>query len=130
MQIDAGMVVDVHGVVTQGRRDSDQWVTKYTVKTSVDGKAWAGAGTFDGNTDRSTKVHSIFEKPTKARYVRIVVDEWNGHICMRAALQTCPSGRCTLWQNKRCWLLSIDSSRCRLRCRRPPPPSPPLLAMR
>ena len=40
MQLDAGHVKSIAGVVTQGRRHHHQWVTSYKVKASADGKAW------------------------------------------------------------------------------------------
>ena len=41
LQIDFGELVQVTKVATQGRQDSDQWVTKYTLSYSLDGMHWA-----------------------------------------------------------------------------------------
>lgn len=41
LQIDFGELVRVTKVATQGRQDSGQWVTKYTLSYSVDGMHWA-----------------------------------------------------------------------------------------
>jgi hypothetical protein len=94
MTIDAGSLVDMVGVVTQGRANHDQWVTSYQVLVSVDGTTFTaidGGATFRGNGDRSTRVNSFFSAPTPARYARIVVQSWNGFISMRAALLVQPS---------------------------------------
>jgi hypothetical protein len=44
IQMDAGQVKVINGVVTQGRQDYDhgerQWVTSYFIETSSDGNAW------------------------------------------------------------------------------------------
>ena len=90
MQINAGKLLAVGGVITQGRRDSDQWVTEYQVQTTKDGSTWTSVGTFSGNRDRNTKVKRMFAKPVDAKSVRFVVQKfWNG-VAMRAALVVCP----------------------------------------
>ena len=88
MQIDAGQLVTLSGVVTQGRKDTDQWVTQYSVLTSTDGKTWTKAGSFSANTDRNTKVQRELAYPVQARWVRFVAHTWSGHVSMRAGLLT------------------------------------------
>jgi hypothetical protein len=44
------------------------------------------SSTFNGNTDRDTKVIVAFSIPPTARYVRIFPRTWVGHPCMRAGL--------------------------------------------
>lgn len=41
LQIDFGELVRVTKVATQGRQDSNQWVTKYALSYSLDGMHWA-----------------------------------------------------------------------------------------
>ena len=95
LQIDAGRLVTVRGVVTQGRANWDQWVTKYSVQTSTDGSTWTQAQRFNnGNTNRNTKVQHELSKPVRARYVRFVVHAWHGHCSMRAGLRTCAGEPC------------------------------------
>jgi hypothetical protein len=92
MQMDLGLTMNVVGVVTQGRKNWNQWVTSYQVSTSADGKSWKSAGgTYTGNRDRSSKVKGMFPSPVLARYVRISVQTWLGHISMRAAALACPA---------------------------------------
>ncbi len=101
MQIDLGRVIPVAGVVTQGRRSQDytgsygmqtQWVTRYRVKVSTEGQAWTtlgGAEGFVGNTDNDSRVERLFDKPVRARFVRIMPIAFNMHPTMRAAVVAC-----------------------------------------
>merc|ERR1719456_1238688 len=85
MQIDLGAVKSVSGVVTQGRKQG-QWVTKYNVKYSTNGRKFTSVkGDFTGNSDRNTKVTGMF-KTVGARYVRIFVRSWSSHASMRAGV--------------------------------------------
>ena len=88
MQIDLGNLTNVTGVVTQGRANSNQWVTNYRVSTSTNGEKWVPMNSgqqYAGNTDRSTKVMHKFAF-VSARYVRFDVLAWNGYISMRAGV--------------------------------------------
>jgi hypothetical protein len=92
LQLDTGSVQNIQGIVTQGRRNADQWVTTYRVMVSDDDKEWRHVECgriFDGNTDRETRVRNLFNQPVKARYVRILAETWNGWISMRAAVIMC-----------------------------------------
>jgi len=92
MQLDAGSVKSIAGIITQGRRHHHQWVTQYKVKASADGKSWDEVDcgrTFAGNTNRNTRVTGRFTKPVSARYIRIYIDGWRGHPSMRAGLLLC-----------------------------------------
>ena len=92
MTVDTGEVQSIAGVRTQGRRDSNQWVTSYKVMVSDDGanfKAVECGRTFDGNSNRNTKVKNIFSKPVRARYIRIFPQSWRNWMSMRAAPLVC-----------------------------------------
>jgi len=74
------------GVTIQGRGDADQWVTKFMVKYTNDGKKWYfidNACEFTGNADRNTKVTQQFSTPVTATTIRICPKAWNGHISLR-----------------------------------------------
>merc|ERR1712054_484305 len=96
MQIDLGTVETVTGVTTQGRAASqwdNQYVTEYTVKTSVDGFTFVDVpGTCTGQQGDERKA-CIFPAAVRARYVRIVAVSWNAHISMRAGVLV-GSGQC------------------------------------
>ena len=103
VQMEFNKVSRVIGVVTQGRKDYSQWVTKYRVATSMDGitytyvdggpsfhkDTFVNAGkVFEGNKDRGQQVKNIFESPVlRAFYVRIYPRSFYGHMSMRFAVQ-------------------------------------------
>jgi hypothetical protein len=92
MQFNTGEVQSIAGVVTQGRRNSDQRVTAFTVEVSEDGDTWASVEcgrTFKGNKDSNTKVKTRFRSPVKAQFVRILPQKWNSHMSMRASVLVC-----------------------------------------
>lgn len=84
LQIDLRGYKWIRGVSTKGRSDADEWVTKYQVKTSLDGSNWDDGMLFQGNSDRNTGKENIFPFAKVARYVRFLAKEWSGHISMRA----------------------------------------------
>jgi len=73
----------VTGVATQGRGDSDQWVTRYSVETSKNGEIWENQGIFLGNFDRNTVCRRRFKKPVLASFVRFKVLNFHMHMSMR-----------------------------------------------
>ena len=84
-----GSVQQISGVVTQGRSDAPEWVTRYTVVVSSDGNAWEEVDSgkvFIANADQNTKVENIFTAPPHARWLRIVVEAWRSDPSMRAAV--------------------------------------------
>jgi hypothetical protein len=96
-QMDLGKVQEVIGVVTQGRSHScsgcaakNDYVESYKVKVSDDGSSWTDVddgNVFTGNVaSGGDKVRNDFSKPLHARYVRIVVQSWNGWIVMRSGV--------------------------------------------
>jgi hypothetical protein len=93
MEIDIGQSLNVAGVVTQGRAEAgQQWVTSFTVQTSLDRTTWASVDSgkvFQGNYDRNTKVVNLFGSGVLATYVRIRPTGWNELIAMRAAVLVC-----------------------------------------
>ena len=86
IQLDNGKMGSISGVITQGRKDADQWVKSFKVKYKDESGSWwdIDGKTFPGNTDRNTKTTTTFSKPVRARYIRIYPQEWHGHISMRA----------------------------------------------
>jgi hypothetical protein len=92
MQFDTGDIQSIVGVVTQGRRDREEWVTEFRVDVSVDGNEWLAVGcqrVFEGNTDKNTKVDTLFREPVRARYLRIYPMEWHEYPSMRAGALVC-----------------------------------------
>ena len=74
----------VTGVVTKGRGGGeDQWVTKFEMSTSNDGKIFVNAVECTGNTDAETKVFNVFPAAVTARFIKIRPLEWHNYISMR-----------------------------------------------
>ncbi|KAL9978620.1 hypothetical protein ACROYT_G016157 [Oculina patagonica] len=104
LQIDLGTPTTVTKVATQGRQDSSQWVSSYSLSYSLTGSFWVKytvrgkKKVFRGNFDRDTMVfHKIFP-PFHARFVRTHPLKWQSHICMRAELYGCPIKSLALWE--------------------------------
>ena len=89
-QMDARSVRPIVGIETQRRRGSSQRVTGYKVRVSADGRLWShvdNGKVFTGNrANNDNVVMQQFNRPVMARYVRIVVQTWTGHISLRVAL--------------------------------------------
>eukprot|EP01065_Artemidia_motanka_P022238 TRINITY_DN26455_c0_g1_i2.p1 TRINITY_DN26455_c0_g1~~TRINITY_DN26455_c0_g1_i2.p1 ORF type:complete len:2456 (+),score=541.17 TRINITY_DN26455_c0_g1_i2:863-7369(+) len=86
----------IAGLVMQGRKVAieaqSQWVTRFTVKRSMDGINWWDVDhgrIFQGNYDHSTQVKVLFAEPVWARYVRVYPVEWHRAISLRVALLVC-----------------------------------------
>ena len=85
MMIDLGSSMSVVGVETQGRASSSQMVTAYTVQTSVDKITFDTVpGQFAGGNGEDYVLGTF--PATQARYVKIVVVSWVGHVSMRAGV--------------------------------------------
>ncbi|XP_071806183.1 retinoschisin-like [Asterias amurensis] len=97
IQVDFGNPIYVTGVLTQGRWEHVQWVTKYKVQFEppspahlVDVKDQLDqAQIFNGNTDRNSIAERRFFKPVLAVKIRIVPVEWNNLIALRFELLGC-----------------------------------------
>jgi hypothetical protein len=88
--MDAGAVMDIAGVVTQGRRNSAEQVTEFKVKVSnfergpfhyVD-----GGEVFKNYVGYDAHIESHFSEPVKARYVQIEAVKWAHRVTLRAGL--------------------------------------------
>jgi len=83
IMVDLTTSLMVTGVATQGRGDSKQWVTKYSIDTSENGEVWTAHGTFVGNFDRDTICRSRLKHPVLARFVKLSVVEYHIHPSLR-----------------------------------------------
>ena len=91
IQLDLGEEKTVIGTVIQPQVGNTQYVTEYTVSTSLDGNSWTEvSGTYNG---RATDIkENIFSdgSSVRARYVRLIVKTWSGHISLRADVLLAP----------------------------------------
>merc|ERR1719201_3180286 len=95
MQIDMGKVLTVAGTAVQGRKDLAQYVSKYTVATSVCGTNFSNVtGTYSGQRGTAKNLFTGCSGATiKARYVRIYVKTFQSHPSTRAAVLVTESGK-------------------------------------
>ncbi|KAK2853822.1 hypothetical protein Q5P01_006483 [Channa striata] len=99
LQVDLREVMVVSGILTQGRCDADEWVTKYSVQYRTDEKLnWiyykdqtGNNRVFYGNSDRSSSVQNLLRPPIVARFIRILPLGWHTRIALRLELLLCMS---------------------------------------
>jgi len=89
MDIDVGNPMYIVGLITQGRGSSwsQQWVKEFRLEYRLDNTVGSNVvlpGTFLRTS--TVKGEHIFTTPIYARYIRIIVLDWNSYISMRAAL--------------------------------------------
>ncbi|XP_056238036.1 retinoschisin 1a isoform X1 [Seriola aureovittata] len=97
LQIDLREVMVVSGILTQGRCDADEWITKYSVQYRTDENLnWiyykdqtGNNRVFYGNSDRSSSVQNLLRPPIVARYIRILPLGWHTRIALRLELLLC-----------------------------------------
>ncbi|XP_014837057.1 PREDICTED: retinoschisin-like [Poecilia mexicana] len=97
LQVDLKEVMVVSGILSQGRCDADEWVTKYSVQYRTDEKLnWiyykdqtGNNRVFYGNSDRSSSVQNLLRPPIVARYIRILPLGWHTRIALRLELLLC-----------------------------------------
>ncbi|TKS74861.1 Retinoschisin X-linked juvenile retinoschisis protein -like protein [Collichthys lucidus] len=97
IQIDLKEVGVVSGILSQGRCDADEWITKYSIQyRSVETLNWVyykdqtgNNRVFYGNSDRSSTVQNLLRPPIVARYIRLLPLGWHTRIAMRMELLMC-----------------------------------------
>ncbi|XP_040896283.1 retinoschisin-like [Toxotes jaculatrix] len=102
IQIDLKEVGVVSGILTQGRCDADEWITKYSIQyRTVETLNWiyykdqtGNNRVFYGNSDRSSTVQNLLRPPIVARYIRLLPLGWHTRIAMRMELLMCMN-KCT-----------------------------------
>ncbi|XP_023145892.1 retinoschisin-like isoform X1 [Amphiprion ocellaris] len=102
LQIDLKEVGVVSGILTQGRCDADEWITKYSIQyRSVETLNWiyykdqtGNNRVFYGNSDRSSTVQNLLRPPIVARYIRLLPLGWHTRIAIRLELLMCMN-KCT-----------------------------------
>ncbi|KAK3737793.1 hypothetical protein QZH41_004839 [Actinostola sp. cb2023] len=85
IQVDLGQDTKVAGIATQGRTNEGQWVKKYKLQYSSDGKTFKDykeGKVFAANTDKKSVVKHDFDNPIIARYIRVLPWEWQSHMSL------------------------------------------------
>ncbi|XP_067116977.1 retinoschisin 1a [Osmerus mordax] len=97
IQVDLREVKVVSGILTQGRCDAEEWITKFSVQYRTDEKLnWVyykdqtgNNRVFYGNSDRSSSVQNLLRPPIVARYIRLLPLGWHTRIALRLELLLC-----------------------------------------
>ncbi|KAK3730962.1 hypothetical protein QZH41_007184 [Actinostola sp. cb2023] len=80
IQVDLNRVTKVTGIATQGRSDANQWVKKYKLQYSSDGKTfinYEGGKVFAANKDRNSVVKHDLHNPIIARLMKLLKTNTN-----------------------------------------------------
>lgn len=89
IQLDTGALSFVWEVAVQGRFNREQWLTRFDLLTSENGKDWQiVAENRQGPSGCDDIIYVTLDKPTAARYVRIHAREWHGWISLRFDVKT------------------------------------------
>ncbi|XP_076471901.1 lactadherin-like isoform X2 [Babylonia areolata] len=96
LQVDLGVAARITGVMTQGRGDGTEWVTRFMVSYSMDAYHWnyvvdtyGNQWLFEGNTDSYSVKHSYLDRPIIARYIKFHTVHWHRHPSMRVEILGC-----------------------------------------
>ncbi|XP_026530760.1 retinoschisin [Notechis scutatus] len=97
LQIDLKKIKVISGIMTQGRCDADEWMTKYSVQYRTDENLnWVyykdqtgNNRIFYGNSDRSSSVQNLLRPPIVSRYIRLIPLGWHVRIAIRMELLEC-----------------------------------------
>ena len=87
IQLDLGKERRVAGTVIQPRfrNETIQYVTEYTVSTSLDGQSWTAVpGKYNGLAEGTKENKFSNGAIVVTRYVRMTVTKWINHISLRA----------------------------------------------
>ncbi|XP_022363509.1 retinoschisin [Enhydra lutris kenyoni] len=99
LQIDLKEVKVISGILTQGRCDIDEWMTKYSVQYRTDESLnWiyykdqtGNNRVFYGNSDRTSTVQNLLRPPIISRFIRLIPLGWHVRIAIRMELLECAS---------------------------------------
>uniref|UniRef100_A0A8C5JXY9 Retinoschisin n=1 Tax=Jaculus jaculus TaxID=51337 RepID=A0A8C5JXY9_JACJA len=99
LQIDLKEIKVISGILTQGRCDIDEWMTKYSVQYRTDESLnWiyykdqtGNNRVFYGNSDRSSTVQNLLRPPIISRFIRLIPLGWHVRIAIRMELLECAS---------------------------------------
>ncbi|XP_007956573.2 retinoschisin [Orycteropus afer afer] len=99
LQIDLKEIKVISGILTQGRCDIDEWMTKYSVQYRTDESLnWiyykdqtGNNRVFYGNSDRTSTVQNLLRPPIISRFIRLIPLGWHVRIAIRMELLECAS---------------------------------------
>ncbi len=90
IQLDLLQKSMIFEVALQGRFNREQWITRYDLLVSDNGKDWTLIAANHPGVDSCEEVQVlVLTKPVIARYVRIQPKEWHGWISLRFDVKAC-----------------------------------------
>ncbi|XP_020631519.1 coagulation factor V-like [Orbicella faveolata] len=100
LKVDFKQPMKITKIETQGRQDTNQWVTRYQLSYSQDGAHWtlyrqrSNDKYFQANRDQHSIVANVINPPIIARFCRIIPRGWYRHISMRVEFYGCKADKC------------------------------------
>ena len=77
----------ITAIATQGRYNTGQWTTKFSLTYSEDGIGWSSkTDAFSGNVDESTVVYNDLIDPLISLHLRVYPEQWHAWPSMRIEL--------------------------------------------
>ncbi|XP_068686247.1 transmembrane protease serine 9-like isoform X2 [Montipora foliosa] len=90
LQIDFKDEANVSAVALQGHPNYDDWITKFALSFSFDGKAWDDFHeVFNGSYNKDEVKTVYLPELKKLRFLRIKPTEWHGGIALRMEIYGC-----------------------------------------
>lgn len=83
IQVEFPKPLTLSAVATQGREGTIQYVTRYRVLVSDDGRIFMHTWEFNGNTNNTEIVKNTFPRPVTARFARIQILDSIGYSSLR-----------------------------------------------
>eukprot|EP00937_MAST-01D_sp_MAST-1D-sp2_P000276 g276.t1 len=89
IELDLGSVKKVRSVTTGGRPATGQFISKYSISSSIDGLTWHSSGELAGNHDDTELVTNQLPGAVAARYVRLHCKAFKVFASVRMSVETC-----------------------------------------
>lgn len=90
IEVDFDIALLIDAVSIQGRGDYNQYVTKFRILQSPDGKHFIHLQEFEGNKDNTSVVKRYFNKPVLTKAIRLQILEFKEHPSLRFDLYYIP----------------------------------------
>jgi hypothetical protein len=94
-------LLQISGVITQGRTGKEEWIISFMVSYSTDAFQWqyitdkyGNQRVFQGNTDDFSIKHNYFDKAIRARFIKFHTIDWSKHPSLRVEIIGCQGIYC------------------------------------
>eukprot|EP00050_Salpingoeca_kvevrii_P000945 m.159174 g.159174 ORF g.159174 m.159174 type:complete len:2800 (+) comp10256_c0_seq1:30-8429(+) len=99
LEIDLGRIMVIKAVLTTGCAESQDWVTRFTLASSLMGTEWQvyresadAIHLFEGNKSEIDIKINVLQQPLVARFIRLNPTSWHGNIALCAELFVAAAG--------------------------------------